>query len=82
MPDFNPFDDLTQKVITQLPPIFQTMHDDVEKNVRSSLQSSFRKMNLVTREEFDAQSRLLQRSREKLDRLEKQVALLEHSNSC
>jgi BMFP domain-containing protein YqiC len=36
-------------------------------------------MNLVSREEFDVQAALLARTREKLDRLEKQLAELEKS---
>lgn len=44
---------------------------DFEKNARSVVQSAIEKMDLVTREEFDLQVALLQRTREKVDRLEK-----------
>jgi len=53
------------------------MQGDIENNIHSLLQSSLNKMNLVTREEFDVQSAVLQRTREKLEKLEKQVAQLE-----
>ena len=45
--------------------------EDFEKNARAAVQSTLAKMDLVTREEFDIQAALLQRTREKLDRLEK-----------
>ena len=50
---------------------------DVEKNLRSVLQSAFAKLDLVTREEFDVQQQVLLRTREKLERLEAVVAELE-----
>jgi hypothetical protein len=50
---------------------------DVEKNTRAMMNSMFTKMDLVTREEFDVQSQVLARTREKLEALEKRVAELE-----
>ncbi len=50
---------------------------DIEKNVKALLASVFEKMDLVTREEFDIQSALLARTREKLTALEARVAELE-----
>jgi BMFP domain-containing protein YqiC len=50
---------------------------DVEKNLRSALQSALAKLDLVTREEFDVQQQVLLRTREKLERLETVVAELE-----
>ena len=50
---------------------------DIEKNVKALLASMFEKMDLVTREEFDIQSQLLARTREKLNALEARVAELE-----
>jgi BMFP domain-containing protein YqiC len=50
---------------------------DFEKNARALLAQGFAKLDLVTREEFEVQSRLLARTREKLDELEAQVAALE-----
>jgi len=45
------------------------------------LQSTFAKMDLVTREEFDVQTAVLARTREKLEKLEKQIAELESKYS-
>lgn len=54
---------------------------DFEKNSRAMLSSMFAKMDLVTREEFDVQSQVLLRTREKLAELETKLAALEKSES-
>lgn len=74
-------DDLTDRLVGLLPKGVVEMQKDVEKNVRAMLQSTFAKMDLVTREEFDVQSAVLARTREKLEKLEKQVAELESKYS-
>ncbi len=73
----NTLEDLTKRISDLLPNNVKHMQDDVESNVRSLLQSALGKMNLVTREEFDVQSAVLQRTREKLEQLEKQVTELQ-----
>ena len=50
---------------------------DIEKNVRAMLASTFARLDLVTREEFDVQSAVLARTREKLAELETKLAELE-----
>jgi BMFP domain-containing protein YqiC len=50
---------------------------DLEKNFRGMLSSTFAKLDLVTREEYDVQVRLLARAREKLAALEARVAEME-----
>ena len=60
-----------------MPASAQAVQDDLEKNLRAAAQATFNKLDLVTREEFDVQSKLLARSRAKIDLLEKQVAELE-----
>ena len=80
---FNPkqLDELTVRLLGLLPKGVVVMQKDVEKNVRAMLQSTFAKMDLVTREEFDVQSAVLARTREKLEKLEKQIAELESKYS-
>ncbi len=53
------------------------MQNDLQRNLRSGLESALARLNLVTREEFDVQAAVLARTREKLEALEKQVAELE-----
>lgn len=50
---------------------------DVEKNIKSLMSSTFSRMDLVTREEFDVQQEVLARTREKLTQLEARLARLE-----
>jgi BMFP domain-containing protein YqiC len=50
---------------------------DLERNARAMLTAGFARLDLVTREEFDVQSRVLARTREKLAELEARVARLE-----
>ncbi len=51
---------------------------DLEKNARALLSGFFAKLDLVSREEFDIQAQVLQRTREKLKALEERVARLEN----
>ena len=50
---------------------------DIEKNARALLSGFFARLDLVSREEFDIQRAVLQRTREKLEALEKTVAAME-----
>ncbi len=50
---------------------------DIEKNARALRSGFFAKLDLVSREEFDIQAQVLQRTREKLKALEERVARLE-----
>jgi len=68
---------LSKRISSLIPGDLKHMQGDIENNIHSLLQSSLTKMNLVTREEFDVQSAVLQRTREKLEKLEKQVEQLQ-----
>jgi BMFP domain-containing protein YqiC len=50
---------------------------DIEKNIDALLKSMFTKMELVTREEFDVQTEVLKRTRQKLEELEKKLFEIE-----
>ena len=72
-------DDLARRLSNTVPAGLREAQQDLEKNFRTVLQNSLAKLDLVTREEFDVQSRLLSRTREKLEALEKTIAELEAS---
>ncbi len=76
----NTFDDLAKKITGLLPSSVLQLQQDLESNIKALLQSTLSKMNLVTREEFDVQEALLQRTREKLDKLEKLLQELEQKH--
>ena len=50
---------------------------DLEKNVRALLSSALARLDLVSREEYEIQSQVLARARDKLAALESRVAELE-----
>ncbi|MDT8382922.1 MAG: accessory factor UbiK family protein [Gammaproteobacteria bacterium] len=75
--DAKKLDELARGVLDRLPSGFQTLQHDMEKNLRAALQGALGKLDLVTREEFEVQSAVLQRSREKLEALEARVTELE-----
>jgi len=71
------FDDLSRKLADSLPPGVSALREDVEHNLRSALEAALRRLDLVTREEFEVQRAVLLRSRERLEALEQRVAELE-----
>ncbi len=77
MIDNETLDSITRKLSEVLPDSVKLMQQDIENNIRSVLEAAFSKMNLVSREEFDVQSRLLARTLEQLRELEHKVSELE-----
>lgn len=71
------FDQLAERLSKALPPGVRELQQDAERNFRAILQSTFAKLNLVTREEFDVQAALLARTRLRMQELERQVNELE-----
>jgi ubiquinone biosynthesis accessory factor UbiK len=67
------FDELAKKLFATLPPSLQNFEKDIQQKFKEVLQATFARMDLVTRDEFDVQTKVLARTREKLDHLQKQV---------
>ena len=70
-------DYLSRRVTDNLPRGLQTLQDDLQRNLRAGLEAALSRLNLVTREEFEIQQAVLQRTREKVKALEARVAALE-----
>ena len=70
-------DNLSARLSNALPDSLKAVKSDVEKNFHAILQTAFAKLELVTREEFDTQTKVLARTRKKLEALEKEVQHLE-----
>jgi BMFP domain-containing protein YqiC len=77
MLDLRTIDELTRKLGESLPPGVTQTKDELERRLRAVLTGAFERMNLVTREEFDAQCRVLEETRAKLESLEKQLDMPE-----
>ena len=74
-------DDLARQLADAVPRNLRAIGEDLEQNFRSLLLAGFERMDLVTREEFDLQAAVLERTREKLEKLEARIADLEASTS-
>ena len=70
------FEDLAKKLYTALPTSLQNIESDIQQKFKDILQSAFTHMDLVTREEFDVQVKVLARTREKVDALQIQIQAL------
>lgn len=74
---FPDIDKLVQSVISNLPEKVGNLSEEVQDHMRQTLSASLQKMDLVSRHEFDIQSAVLQRTREKVDEMEKVIKQLE-----
>jgi ubiquinone biosynthesis accessory factor UbiK len=66
-----------QELLAGLPASLQAMRSDLEGHFQRVLQSGARRLDLVSREEFDAQAKVLERSRALIGELEARVKALE-----
>jgi ubiquinone biosynthesis accessory factor UbiK len=77
--NFDPrfFEELAKRFSDAVPPQLAALKNDLEANFKSVLQAGLAKLDLVTRQEFDAQAGVLARTRELLTVLEARLAALE-----
>ena len=75
--DTRTLDELARRVTDAMPDGIRVLQEDLERTVRTVVQSALARLDLVTREEFDAQAGLLARTREKVEALERAVEELE-----
>ena len=77
MIDLAAIDDLARRLSNLVPPGMQQAREDLEQNIKATLQMSLSKLDLVTREEFDVQSEVLRKTRQQLKELEARISQLE-----
>ncbi len=70
-------DKLIQSVVEDLPKKIGPLGDEVQDYLRQNLSSALKKMDIVTRHEFDIQAAVLQKTRSKVDDMEKIIKQLE-----
>ncbi|MCZ6578744.1 MAG: accessory factor UbiK family protein [Gammaproteobacteria bacterium] len=70
---------LSEKINQLLPPGIQQVKSDFDASLKSLLQQQLSKLEFVSREEFDIQARVLQRTRAKLEQLEEKLSHLEQT---
>ena len=71
------FEDIARRIQASLPPGLDDAREDMVRNIRAIIAAGIARMDLVEREEFDVQSAVLARTREKLEALEGRVRQLE-----
>lgn len=72
---------LSDRIHQLLPPQLQQVKSDFDARLKTLLQQQLTELELVSREEFDIQTRVLQRTRAKLETLESKLAELEQKLS-
>ncbi len=73
-PDFQTIDEITRRLAAALPDELKAARSELESQFRVILEATFNRLDLVTREEFEIQKKVLARTREKLDSLEQSLA--------
>lgn len=69
-------EELARKLFSALPDSLQNLETDIQQQFKDILHATFTRMDLVTRDEFDIQIKVLARTREKIDALQQQVDTL------
>jgi BMFP domain-containing protein YqiC len=64
---------LLNRLLAALPP----MSEELKTLIREKLQATLSEQGFVTREAFDVQAKVLARTREKVDALEKEIKAIE-----
>lgn len=77
MIDIRTLDELTKRLSAMMPADLNAAKEDLERNVKTVLQAGLKKLDLVTREEFEVQRAVLLRTREKLEALEAKLSEFE-----
>src|SRR2546429_7651095 len=69
-------DEIARRLLERVPPALRSMQQDLESNFRAVLRERLSRLDLVSRDEFDAQTRVLERTRARLEALEARLAAL------
>jgi BMFP domain-containing protein YqiC len=69
----NKFKELIDGILSIIPKNTETVKDDIKDNLKILLNDYLRKIDVVTREEFDVQREVLLKTRKKLEDLENKL---------
>jgi ubiquinone biosynthesis accessory factor UbiK len=70
-------DEIVRRLLAKLPEAAQHLRTDLEENFRAVLRGSLSRLDLVSRDEFEVQMKVLERTRARLEALEARVKELE-----
>lgn len=71
---------LADKIESLLPPGLKQVKQDFDEKLKTLLQQQLTNMDFVSREEFDIQAKVLARTRQKLEQLEKRLSELDQQD--
>ena len=77
MIDPKKIEEMARQIHNALPPGIKSLGEEVDKKVKQVLQSQLNRLDMGSREEFEVQTKVLLRTREKLTALEEKLAQLE-----
>ncbi len=66
-------DKIARKLAESMPSGLKFIKEDIENNFKSIIENNLKKLDLVTREEFDVQKKVLERTLAKLEELESKI---------
>ncbi len=66
-------DEIVERLTASLPPGAIALREELESQFKTILKATFEKMDLVSREEFEQQSALLERAQARLEALQQQL---------
>ncbi len=66
-------DEIVERLTASLPPGASALREELESQFKTILKATFEKMDLVSREEFEQQSALLERAQARLEALQQQL---------
>ena len=64
---------IQKKITESIPEDIDALKGDLKQNIQAVIEAQLKKLDLVTREEFEIQELILKRTREKLEKLEKDI---------
>jgi BMFP domain-containing protein YqiC len=70
-------DEIARRLLERVPPALRSVQADLESNFRAVLRERLSRLDLVSRDEFEAQTRVLERTRARLEALEARLTELE-----
>ena len=74
-------DEIAKQVSDALPEGLKNVGGEIDKKIRNILEAQIQKLNVVSREEFEIQTKVLMKTREKLEEMEKKITELENAQT-
>ncbi|HEY4772132.1 MAG TPA: accessory factor UbiK family protein [Steroidobacteraceae bacterium] len=75
-------DEIARRLFAKVPEAARHIQADLEENFRAVLRSSLGRLDLASRDEFDVQTKVLERTRARLEALEARVQALEAAKTA